>query len=323
MLKTLTRTALCSCIAFTALPAIGQELTAAHVNPPGEPSNMAFAELAKRLESSETGLSLTVFPQGQVGGEKDAIAQVQLGAIAMTTVANSNLASFAPSVGVFDIPFLFRDATEHPRAVAEGDVGAEMAERVLEESGLEVLGWWSAGLRHVFTRNGDVSSPADMEGLKTRVIGSPVYIATFNALGAQATPMPYGEVYTALATGTIDAAENDSSGYRNMGFWEQAPHYSLTGHFFLYKPVVANKAMMDSLSEEQREEFDRIFAEVTDYQWDLFASNFDENIQFLEAKGVIVTEPDRAAFREAVQDIVDEYTQKYGEELVQRIRDAK
>lgn len=127
MLKFLTRTALCSCLALTALPAVGQELTAAHVNPPGEPSNMAFAELAKRLENSKTGISLTVFPQGQVGGEKDAIEQVQLGAITMTTVANSNLASFAPSVGVFDIPFLFRDATKHPRAVAEGDVGAEMA----------------------------------------------------------------------------------------------------------------------------------------------------------------------------------------------------
>jgi len=323
MLKTLTRTALCASLAFTALPAIGQELTAAHVNPPGEPSNMAFAELSKRLENSQTGLSLAVFPQGQVGGEKDAIEQVQLGAITMTTVANSNLASFAPSVGVFDIPFLFRDATEHPRAVAEGDVGVEMAERVLEESGLEVLGWWSAGLRHVFTRNSDVSTPADMEALKTRVIGSPVYIDTFNALGAQATPMPYGEVYTALATGTIDAAENDSSGYRNMGFWEQAPHYSLTGHFFLYKPVVANKALMDSLSKEQREEFDEIFAEVTDYQCGLFASNFAENIEFLKSKGVTVTEPDRDAFREAVQSVIDEYTQKYGEELVQRIRDAK
>lgn len=323
MLSSVTRAALCATFVITAFPAVSQELTAAHVNPPGEPSNMAFAELAKRLENSETGLSLTVFPQGQVGGEKDAIEQVQLGAISMTTVANSNLASFAPSVGVFDIPFLFRDATEHPRAVAEGEVGKEMAERVLEEAGLEVLGWWSAGLRHVFTRHTDVATPADMEGLKIRVIGSPVYIDTFNALGAQATPMPYGEVYTALATGTIDAAENDSSGYRNMGFWEQAPHFSLTGHFFLYKPVVANKQIMDSLTEEQRAEFDQVFAEVTDYQWDLFANNLQENLEFLKSEGVTVTEPDRDAFRESVQGVIDEYTQQYGEDLVQRIRDAK
>lgn len=323
MLNVATRLALCAAFAATAFPAISQELTAAHVNPPGEPSNMAFAELSKRLEDSKTGLSLTVFPQGQVGGEKDAVEQVQLGAITMTTVATSNLASFAPSVGVFDIPFLFRDPTEHPRAVVAGEVGKEMAERVFAEAGIEVLGWWSAGLRHVFTRQVDVKTPADMEGLKTRVIGSPVYIDTFNALGAQATPMPYGEVYTALATGTIDAAENDTSGYRNMGFWEQAPHLSLTGHFFLYKPVVANKQAMDRLTEEQRAEFEEIFAAVTDYQWNLFATNFDDNIKFLKEKGVTVTEPDRAAFKKAVQGVVDEYTEKFGADLVQRIRDAK
>lgn len=323
MLSINTRAALCAALLTLASPAIALELTAAHVNPPGEPSNMAFAELSKRLAEGDTGLTLTVFPQGQVGGEKDAIEQAQLGAITMTTVSSSNLSSFAPSVGVFDIPFLFRDATKHPRAVVGGEIGQKMAEDVLSESGLEILGWWSAGQRHIFTRNGDVSTPADMQGLKTRVIGSPVYIDTFNALGAQATPMPYGEVYTALATGTIDAAENDSSGYRNMGFWEQAPHYSLTGHFFLFKPVVANKQMMDRLSEEQRAEFDRIFSEVTDYQWDLFAGNLQENLDFLKSKGVTITEPNRDAFRKMVQPVVDEYTQKYGAELVQKIRDTK
>ncbi len=323
MLSMKSRAAVCAALLTFASPALALELTAAHVNPPGEPSNMAFAELSKRLAEGETGLTLTVFPQGQVGGEKDAIEQAQLGAITMTTVSSSNVSSFAPSIGVFDIPFLFRDATEHPRAVAEGEIGQGIAEKVLAESGLEILGWWSAGQRHIFTRETDVSTPADMGGLKTRVIGSPVYIDTFNALGAQATPMPYGEVYTALATGTIDAAENDSSGYRNMGFWEQAPHLSLTGHFFLFKPVVANKQMMDSLSEEQRAEFDRIFSEVTDYQWDLFANNLQENLDFLKSKGVTVTEPDRETFREAVQPVVDKYTEQYGAELVQKIRDTK
>lgn len=323
MLKVLSRTAACAVALSFATPAIAAELTAAHVNPPGEPSNVAFAKLAERLENSKTGLSLQVYPQGQVGGEKDAIEQVKLGAITMTTVANANLQSFAPSVGVFDIPFLFRDATEHPRAVVEGKVGDLMAERVLEESGLQIVGWWSAGLRHVFTRKDKVETPEDIAGKKIRVMGSPVYIDTFNALDAQATPMPYGEVYTGLATGTIDAAENDSSGYRNMGFWEQAPNYSLTGHAFLYKPVVANKQVMDSLSEEQRAEFDQIFAEVTDFQWELFASNFEENVAFLKEKGVTVTKPDREAFRQAVQPVIEKYSKEYGEDLVQQIRDAK
>ncbi|WP_169728335.1 TRAP transporter substrate-binding protein [Geminicoccus roseus] len=299
------------------------ELTAAHVNPPGEPSNTAFAALEKKLAESKTGLSMKVFPQGQVGGETDSIEQAQIGAITMTTVAGSHLSQFAPSVGVFDIPFLFRDASSHPWAVVDGPIGEEIEAKIKEESGLEVLGWWSAGLRHVFTREVDVKTPDDLKGQKIRVIGSPVYIDTFNALGAQATPMPYGEVYTALATGTVDAAENDNSGYRNMRFYEQAPHFSLTGHFFLYKVVVANADAMAALTPEQRAEFDEAFAEVTEMQRELFRTNFEEDIAFLKENGVTVTEPDREAFKAATKEVADKFTQQYGEELVQRIRDTQ
>ena len=316
------------CAVFAALIGLSVganavELTAAHVNPPGEPSNVAFGELAKRLENSKTGISLIIFPQGQVGGEKDAVEQVQIGAITMTTVATANLSSFAPSVGVFDIPFLFRDADEHPWIVADSEIGAEVAAKIEAEAGVEVLGWWSAGMRHVFTREKAVHTPADLEGQKIRVIGSPVYIDTFNALGAQATPMPYGEVYTALATGAIDGAENDSSGYRNKKFYEQAPIYSLTGHFFLYKPVIANPSLMAELSDEQRAEFDQIFAEVTALQRQLFAESFAKDLEELKAQGVTVVESDRSAFIQTAKPVIDSYSEKYGAELVQRIVDAK
>lgn len=302
--------------------ASGLELTAGHVNPPGEPSHLAFAALAERLAESDVDLSLIVFPQGQIGTETDAIEQVRLAALDMTTVGNSNLSNFAPSTGVLDIPFLFRDATEHPRAIAEGDIGAELAARIEQESGLKVLGWWSAGQRHVFTRDTAVSTPEDLVGLKIRVIGSPVYLDTFNQLGAQATGMPYGEVYSALANGTIDAAENDTSGYRNMKFWEQAPQLSLTGHFFLFKPVLINPQVLERMSDEQRQTFMRIFAEVTDMQWQLFASNFESDLEKLRAAGVTITEPDIDAFRKAVQPVVEKYQQNFGEDLVQRIRNA-
>lgn len=319
--QVLTSTFLAAILAMPSASAI--ELTAGHVNPPGEPSNVAFAELAKRLEESNTGISMAVFPQGQIGSESDAIEQVRLGALDLTTVANSHLSNFAPSAGVFDIPFLFRDQTEHPRAVVETEIGDELAKKIEEESGLTVLGWWSGGQRHVFTRETPVETPEDLEDLKMRVIGSPVYLDTFNELGAQATGMPYGEVYSALANGTIDAAENDTSGYRNMKFWEQAPHFSLTGHFFLFKPVLANTQALERLSAEQREEFDSIFEEVTDMQWELFASNFESDIENLRDKGVTVTKPNLDSFRTKVQPVVEKYEQQFGEELVNRIRNVE
>lgn len=324
-MKHYIRTLLCAAVlcGFAAAPAAALELTAAHVNPTGEPSNVAFAELAERLKGSKTGLSMLVFPQGQVGDEKDAIEQTLLGAISMTTVSTSNLSAFAPSVGVFDIPFLFSESAVQPWQVADGPIGKEIAEKIESESGLRVLGWWSGGMRHVFTRNVDVKTAADLRGQKTRVIGSPVYIDTFNSLGAKATPMPYGEVYTALATGTIDAAENDTSGYRNMRFYEQAPHFSLTGHFFLYKVVVVNPGIFNSMSDDQRAEFLEIFEDVTQRQRKLFDENFAADIAFMKERGVTVTEPDRATLIEAARPVIDKYEGVFGAELVNRIRDTK
>lgn len=310
-------------LSATVSAANAVELTAAHVNPPGEPSNVAFAELAKLLNEGDTGITMTIFPQGQIGGEKDAIEQVQFGAISMTTAANANLSAFAPSAGVYDIPFLFRDADTHPWVVADGPIGADIEARIEAEANVEVLGWWSAGMRHVFTRNEPIESLADLKDLKIRVIGSPVYIDTFNALGAKSTPMPYGEVYTGLATGAIDGAENDSSGYRNVKFFEQAPYYSLTGHFFLYKPVIANKDALAALSDAQRAEFDAAFAKVTEMQRELFRTNFESDLAWLKENGVSVIEPDRAEFIEAVKPVVEQYAEKYGADLVQQIIDAK
>lgn len=319
--KILASTALATLLLTGAASAM--ELTAAHVNPPGEPSNVAFAELEKLLAESSSDLSLTVFPQGQIGGEKDAIEQVQIGALSMTTVSTASLSAFAPSVGIYDMPFLFRDGDSHPWKVVDSELGAEIEAKIEAESNLEVLGWWSGGLRHAFTRDKPIETLADLKDQKIRVIGSPVYIDTFNQLGAKATPMPYGEVYTGLATGALDGAENDSSGYRNVKFFEQAPYYSLTGHFFLFKPVVANKDAMASLTAKQRAEFDAAFEKVTQMQRELFASNFDSDIAWLKENGTTVIEPERAEFIEAVQPVVQKYADQFGPELVQRIIDTQ
>jgi len=310
-------------LSLTGIQAQAIELTVAHVNPDGEPSYMAFQEFAKRLREGKTGITLQIFPQSQIGGEKDAIEQTRLGALTMTTVNSANLSAFAPSIGIYDLPYLFRDHDVHPWLVVNSEVGREIEAKIEAESGLEVLGWWSAGMRHVFTRNKPIVSPDDMAGQKIRVIGSPVYIDTFNAMGALAVPMPYGEVYTSLATGAIDGAENDSSGYRNMKFYEQAPHLALTGHFFLYKPVVANRRAMAALSTEQRAEFDRIFAEITQMQRELFRTNFESDIAWLIEHGVNVTEVDRAAFAAKLQPVINKLSATFGVERVQRIRDVR
>jgi tripartite ATP-independent transporter DctP family solute receptor len=299
-------------------------LTASHVNPPGEPTYEAFQRMAERLAQGGSGLRLRLFPRGQLGDEKDIIEQVRLGAISMASVSTAALSAFAPSTGVLDIPFLMRDHDHHPWAVADGVLGRRIAAGIERETGLMVLGWWSAGMRHVFTRTTPVRGPEDLKGLKIRVIGSPVYTDTFNGLGAKSAPMPYGEVYTALATGTVDAAENDVTGYRNMLFYEQAPELSLTGHFFLFKPVIVNRRWLRRLSTAQRAEFDAAVAEATQFQRDLSASLFRSDLAWLQANGrVNVTVPDRAALEAAVRPVQDKYARRFGRDLVDAIRAAR
>lgn len=179
-------------------------------------------------------------------------------------------------------------------------------------------------MRHVFTRETPVRGPEELAGLKIRVIQSQVYTDTFNGLGAKATPMPYGEVYTALATGTVDAAENDVTGYRNMQFFEQAPELSLTGHFFLFKAVIVNRRAMEKLSAAQREAFENAFVEATAYQRELSASLFLSDLQWLKDSGrVNVTMPDREALQMAVKPVQDVYAQRFGRDFVNAIRNAR
>jgi TRAP-type transport system periplasmic protein len=304
-------------------PAKAVELTAGHVNPLGEPSNVAFSTLAGMINASGLDMTMKVYPQGQIGGEKDAIEQVIQGALTMTTVANAHLGSFVADVSVFDIPFLFRDADKHPWAVADGPIGEEVVQKVKAQVGAEVVTWWSAGMRHMFTKNRPIRTPEEISGVKVRVMANELYIDLFNGLGAKPTPMPYGELYQSLATGLVDAGENDSSGYRNMKFYEPAPTLSLTGHTFLYKPVVANASHLAKLNPLQRAYFDKALQWVTCFQRHLFATNFDSDIEWLKANvGVKVHEADRMAFQKKLQPVIDKYAEKYGKTLVQRILDT-
>lgn len=300
------------------------DLSIAHVNPPGEPTYEAFQRMSERLALGSSELRLRMFSRGQIGDEKDSIEQVRLGALTLASVSTASLSSFAPSVGVFDIPFLFRDDHQHPWQVADGPIGREVARRIENESGLVVVGWTSAGMRHVFTRDRPVKTMEDLKGQKIRVIGSRVYIDTFNALGAKPAPMPYGEVYTALATGTIDAAENDTPGYRGMKFYEQAAHLSLTGHFFLFKVVIANKARLAALSAAQRAEFDSALADAISFQRQAFASAFANDLAwFRSERKVQVYTPDRALMAEAVRPVREKYARRFGVELVEAIQQTR
>lgn len=305
-----------------AAPVLALDLTAAHSSQPGEESYIAFEYLANKINKSHSGLTMKVFAAGQAGSEKDTVEQVRIGALSMTTVASPVLSTSSALVGVLDIPFLFRDV-DHAWAVIDGPIGQKINKQVLKDTGLAVVAWWGSGFRNVFTRNKPVKTPADLSGLKIRVIGSQLYIDTFNTLGAKATPLPYGEVYQALATGVVDGAENESSGYRRMKFYEVAPYYSLTRHFFLFKPVLMYAATLEKMTPAQRKFFEGALAEATTIQRYLVGAENQENLAFVKQHGAKINEVDRDAFQKKLQPVIAKFTEKFGVGLVTAIRNTK
>ncbi len=295
------------------------DISVAVANPPDDPASVALMRMKEQLDNGETGLSLTVYTSGQLGGEADLVEQVRLGALDMTTVAASVISTFSPTMGVLDIPYLLSLENDQVWRVLDGPIGEQIGAQMEEDTGMRLVAYWSAGERSVFTRDRLINSPEDLAGLRIRVIPSPVYLDTFNALGAEAVGMPYAEVYTSLATGAIDGAEQDTSGFRVMKFYEQAAYYSFTKHILLIRPLVMNPAVLDEMTPEQRAEFDAAIADATEFQRQYILDMVADNMTYLAEQGVQFAEPDLAAFRELAAPVREDYAKTLGADLIAAI----
>ena len=207
------------------------------------------AERFKQVMEEETNGAVTVqiFPSEQLGSEEETSQMIKQGTIACAVEsAGGGLAPFVSSADLFNLPFLFRDIPHFYR-VLDGPVGSLIARDVEDKLDAVFLGWWSSGVRNAWNAKRPVMKPDDLKGLKIRVMGSPVLIDTFNALGAQATPMSWGEVYTSLQQGVIDGAETDHVDLLVEKFYEVTKHVSLTGHLYLAAGLICSKKVYDKL----------------------------------------------------------------------------
>jgi len=294
-------------------------IRAGHVNPPGEPAYEAW-NVFKKIMDEKLGnrVDVQIFPQGQLGNERDLIEQVKLKSIEMTAPAVSPLAQYNPELNVLNLPYLFKNENDLWKVV-DGPIGKRFIESTKKSAGVLILNWWSTGVRHIFAKK-PIRSVADMRELKIRVMENPVFIDSFRALNSLPTPMPYGEVYQALATGIIDAAENDSSGYRNMKFFEVAPYYSLTAHLIIPKPVLINPAFYEGLPADIRKVLDDAIVESTKFQRKLFENNFNSDIQWLKQQKVTIVELDTAEFQRLMLPVWAKYEQNIGPGLLNDVK---
>jgi tripartite ATP-independent transporter DctP family solute receptor len=268
---------------------------------------MKFAELVK--ERTNGRITIDVFPSAQLGEEKAVIEQVQLGAIEFTRVSTGPMAEFNKDFGVFSLPYIF-DSDEHVWNFLLSDTGMELLD-TLQSSGLQGLAYYSSGSRSFYSAR-PLTKLEDLKGLKIRVQENKINIALIEALGASATPMPYGEVYSSLQTGVIDAAENNFPSYYSSKHYEVAPHYLLDGHQRVPEVLVVSKSVWDKLSGEDRDIIRQAAMDSVAYQREEWAKYEKESEEAVRAGGATITEvTDPQPWRDAVRPVIDSYRAEF------------
>ena len=296
-----------------AVAAQEHTLRLSHHLSPGHLVDVASQRFAQAVEEGTNGeVVVEVFPAEQIAGLRQGAEAVQLGTVDFAWSDFGTLANFRPEYGFVSLPFIFEDDA-HFDAVFDGEVGEALRQDVRENLGIEALGYGNAGFRVIATRDRPVQGPEDLEGVRIRVPEVPIYVSAFRAVGANPTPMAWGEVYTAAQTGVIDAVENPSEGLAVASLEEVMNHLSRTYHIMTDVSLFANGAMLEGLSPEQQQVVRQAAADaVADFN----AQTVERSEGYwnqLAAEMETVEEPDRAAFQEAMQPVWSEFVETAGE----------
>ncbi|GIX22103.1 MAG: C4-dicarboxylate ABC transporter substrate-binding protein [Gammaproteobacteria bacterium] len=276
-------------------------LRLAHALDTGHPVHKAMVHMAERVAELSGGrLRVMIYPNGQLGAERELIELLQIGSLAMTKVSSSPLESFAPRMQVFSIPYVFRDQ-DHYWKVLEGPIGRALLEE-LTPYRVRGLCYYDAGSRSFYTTRVPVRRPEDLKGLKIRVQKSRTSIAMVNALGAAATPIAWGELYTALQQGVVDGAENNPPSLYISRQYEVIRYYTLNEHTAVPDVLLISTRVWDALSPQERAWLEQAVAESVDYQRRLWAEFTEHALAKIAAAGVEIIHPDKAPFRAAVAD---------------------
>ena len=249
---------LLAAVTFMAIMAAGAAFAApeytikvGYIGSDTHPTMQAMKVFAKDVDAGSKGkIKVELYPNAQLGGDRELCEGVQMGTIQMAIPSTSALAGFDKRIQVLDRPYLFTTRKAAFDAV-DGELGQKL-NAYLSKKGFEVLGYQENGFRHVTNSKRPIKTPADLKGLKIRTMENPMHIAFFKELGANPTPMSWGELYTALQQGTVDAEENPYAMIDDGKFYEVQKYVSETGHVFSYEILIANKKFMDKLPADLR-----------------------------------------------------------------------
>lgn len=278
----------------------------------------AFAD--KVTEETDGQVTFEIFGDGQLGGEREIIEQVQLGSLDMTAATGGVLGSFVPEMSVLEMPFLFEDV-EHAYKALDGDIGEEITEHI-DEQGFKTLGLWENGMRQVLNDKHAIESPEDMEGLKMRTVENELYLETYNALGSDPTPISFPEVYTSLQQGVIDGQDNSYGVMVTTKMYEVQDYLTENNLYYAAAPLLINEDLFNSFPEDIQEVFVDVGQEMTSEQRQINQDMEKEQKELLLDEGVEITEPTEEQmkeFRKAVEPVYEKLSDNFGD-MVERIQ---
>ena len=292
-----------------------------HVGAPTHPSVMGAEKWAELVKQKSGGkMTVKVFANGVLGGDVQALSAVQGGTIDFTALNSGILQSQVKEFAIFDFPFMFESGKEAD-AILDGAFGKKLSD-LLPAKGLVNLAYWELGFRQMTNSKRPIAKMDDIAGLKMRVIQSPIYIETFNALGANAVPMPFTEVYTAMEQKIIDGHENPFSVIESSKLFEVQKFLTVSNHIYNPQSLLASKKKWDALTKDEQNLLLSTAAEATKWQRENSRKLAEESLVTLKKTmqvSVLPTE-EVAKIRAKIKPVIDKFSANVGPELVQQMQ---
>jgi len=285
------------------------------------PVHEAMVFMAKLVDEKSKGqMQIRIYPNQQLGTERELVELLQIGSLGMTKVSSATLESFAPKIQVLSMPYLFRD-DEHRDKVLKGEIGKQLLSES-EKFWLKGLVYYDAGKRSFYTKTKPVESPEDLKGLKVRTLESNMAINMIKSFGSSPTPVSYGELYTALQQGIVDGAENNPPSLYTSRHYEVCKFYSINEHTAVPDVVIVSTKVWNTLDDQEKRWIQEAADESAVYQYKLWADSVEESLREMEKAGVTITYPDPTPFREAVESLYETFklTEPEMYEMVEKIR---
>jgi tripartite ATP-independent transporter DctP family solute receptor len=298
-------------------------LKASDTHPAGYPTVVAVENMGKKLEAQTNGrIKMQMFSGAVLGQEKETVEQTQIGAIQINRISLGVIGPVVPDVDVFNMPFVFRDIP-HMRKVIDGPIGDELLAKVTASPArLVALGWMDGGARSLYTKK-LVKTPADLKGVKVRMMGNPLFVDTMNAMGGNGISMAYGEVFSALQTGVIDGAENNPpSMFTSNHYTTGTKYYAQTNHLIIPELLVMSKVAWDKLTPADQALVKKLGREAQMEQRGLWDKSVEDYSAKLKAAGVEFVQVDQKLFYDATAPVRAKYGVKFAD-LMKRISDVK